>query len=75
MRRGKNGGALERGRTKDLGKRSSAAEDEAGGSTARRKRTRFERKPKPRKSVLVGAELPYEATAACKVLVVLAYSK
>ncbi|KAF8699453.1 hypothetical protein AX14_000953 [Amanita brunnescens Koide BX004] len=49
LRRGKNGGALERSRTKEQGKRSSAAEDEAGGSTARRKRTRFEQEAKAKK--------------------------
>ena len=43
LRRDKNGGALERSRrTEVLGKRRSAAEDERGGNTARRKRTRFE---------------------------------
>jgi len=53
LRRGKNGGALERSRQREeLGKRSSSTGEDEPDNTARRKRTRFEQEAKVAKKKL-----------------------
>ncbi len=53
LRRGKNGGALERSRRREeLGKRSGSAGEDELDNTARRKRTRFEQEAKVAKKKL-----------------------